>query len=135
MPMQTLLRSRKLLVLVAFIWLPMTVFAQVCATQCLLMSLQEHGAFSIALRGEPAKSGADSTGVVSVDSRASFAALDVEDHDCDMKAVCAFSTLILITSAQKNLALSVARESVATTGILFVSYPSTVDTPPPRTSS
>ena len=47
--MQTLRRFRKLIVLVALIWLPMTVFAQVCATQCLVMSMQTSGVFAHAV--------------------------------------------------------------------------------------
>ena len=57
-----------------------------------------------------------------------------DDHDCDMRAVCAFAALIPLTSAQHDLSVSVIRDAVPTMGFLFASYRSIADTPPPRTS-
>ena len=132
--MQTLHRFRKLIALVALVWLPMTVFAQVCATQCLIMSMQTRGVFSQVQDGQPATQATTSNAVVFGDATSSFASADADDHDCDMKAVCAFAALIPLTSTQQDAAVSVARESVPTMGFLFASYRSIADTPPPRTS-
>ena len=132
--MQFLRRFRKLIVLVALIWLPMTVFAQVCATQCLVMSMQTSGVLSRAVDSQSAKQATTSNVAVSGDAASSFASADSDDHDCDMKAVCAFAGLIPLTSAQHDLSVSVAREAVPTMGVLFASYRSIADTPPPRTS-
>ena len=132
--MQTLRRFRKLIALVALIWLPMTVFAQVCATQCLLMSMQTSGEFSHTVDSQSAKSATASNAAVSGDAASSFAAADSDDHDCDMKAVCAFAALIPLMSTQQDLAVSVIRNAVPTVGVLFASYRSIADTPPPRTS-
>ena len=128
--MQTLHRFRKLIALVALIWLPMTVFAQVCATQCHVMSMQTSGVLSRAMDRQSAKQEPTSTAAVS----SAYASADSDDHDCDMKAVCAFAALIPLTSAQHDLSASVIRDAVPTMGVLFASYRSIVDTPPPRTS-
>ena len=132
--MQTLRRVRKLIVLVALIWLPMTVFAQVCATQCLVFSMQTSGVLSRAMDRQSAKQEPTSTAAVSGDAASSFVSADSVDHNCDMTAVCAFAALIPLTSAQHDLSVSVIRDSVPTMGALFASYRSIVDTPPPRTS-
>ena len=128
--MQSLRRFRKLIVLVALIWLPMTVFAQVCATQCLVMSMHTSGVFAHAVDRQSAKQEPTSTAAVS----GAYASGDSDDHACDMKAVCAFAALIPLTSAQHDLSVSVIRDAVPTMGVLFASYRSIVDTPPPRTS-
>ena len=132
--MQTLRRFRKLIVLVALIWLPMTVFAQVCATQCLVMSMQTSGVLSRAVDRQTAKQAATSTAAVSGDAASSFVSADSVDHDCDMTAVCALAALIPLTSAQHDPSVSVIRDAVPTMGFLFASYRSIADTPPPRTS-
>ena len=128
--MQFLRRFRKLIVLVALIWLPMTVFAQVCATQCHVMSMQTSGVLSRAMDRQSAKQEPTSTAAVS----GAYASGDSDDHECDMTAVCAFAALIPLTSAQHDLSVSVIRDAVPTMGVLFASYRSIVDTPPPRTS-
>ena len=132
--MQTLYRFRKLIALVALIWLPMTVFAQVCATQCLMMSVQTSGALARAIASQTATQATTSDAVVSGDAPSSFASADSDDHDCDMKAVCAFAALIPLTSEQRDIAVSTTRDSVLATGFHFSSYRSIADTPPPRTS-
>ena len=132
--MQTLNRFRQLIVLVALIWLPMTVFAQVCATQCLVMSMQTSGMLSRAIDSQSAKLATISDSAVSSDATSSFASADSGDHDCDMKAVCAFAALIPLTSGQQDIAVSATPNSVLATGFLFASYRSIADTPPPRTS-
>ena len=132
--MQTLHRFRKLIVLVALIWLPMTVFAQVCATQCRVMSMQTSGVFAHAVDSQSAKQATTSNVAVSGDAASSFASADSDDHDCDMKAVCAFAALIPLTSSQQDISVSATRDSGLATGFHFVSYRSIADTPPPRTS-
>ena len=128
--MQTLHRFRKLIVLVALIWLPMTVFAQVCATQCLVMSMQTSGVLSRAVDSQSAKQATTSNVAVS----GTYASGVSDDHECDMTAVCAFAALIPLAGTQQNLTVSVVRDAVPTMGVLFASYRSIVDTPPPRTS-
>ena len=132
--MQTLHRFRKLIALVVLIWLPMTVFAQVCATQCRVMSMQTSGVLSRAFDSQSAKQATTSNSAVSGNAASSFASADSDDHDCDMKAVCAFAGLIPLTSAQQDIAVSATRNAVPTISFLFVSYRSIADTPPPRTS-
>ena len=134
MPMQTLHRFRKLIALVVLIWLPMSVFAQVCATQCLVMSMQTSGVLARAMDSQSAQQATTLNAAVSGDATSSFASAESDDHDCDMKAVCAFAALIPLTSAQQDVAVSVIRDSIPTVGVLFASYRSITDTPPPRTS-
>lgn len=131
--MQTLHRFRKLIALVALVWLPMTVFAQVCATQCALMSMQTSGVFSHTVDGQSVQQTTASNAAVSGHAASSFAA-DSDDHDCDMKAVCAFAALVPLTSTQQDMAVSATRNPVPTLSVLFASYRSIADTPPPRTS-
>ena len=128
--MQSLRRFRNLIVLVALIWLPMTVFAQVCATQCLVISMQTSGVLSRAMDRQSAKQAATSTAAVS----GAYASGDSDDHECDMTAVCAFAALIPLAGTQQNLTVSVVRHAVPTVSFLFASYRSIADTPPPRTS-
>ena len=132
--MQFLRRFRKLIVLVALIWLPMTVFAQVCATHCHVMSMQTSGVLSRAMDRQTAKQAATSTAAVFVDVNSSFVSADSDDHECDMTAVCAFAALIPLAGTQQNLTVSVVRHAVPTVSFLFASYRSIADTPPPRTS-
>lgn len=131
--MQTLRRFRKLMVLVALIWLPMTVFAQVCATQCLVMSMQTSGVFAHAADSQSVTLEAFSNSTVSGHPTSSFVSADSDDHDCDMTAVCAFATLIPLMSAQPvDLAGPLIRDAVPTASVRFASYRSIADTPPPR---
>ena len=132
--MKFLRHFRKLIVLVALIWLPMTVFAQVCATQCHVMSMQTSGVLSRAVDRQTAKQAATSTAAVFVDVNSSFVSADSDDHECDMTAVCAFAALIPLAGTQQNLTVSVVRHAVPTVSFLFASYRSIADTPPPRTS-
>ena len=132
--MQTLHRFRKLIVLVALIWLPMTVFAQVCATQCLVMSMQTSGVFAHAMDRQSAKQATTSNAAVFVDATSSFVSADSDDHECDMTVVCAFAALIPLAGTQQNVTVSVVRHAVPTVSFLFASYRSIADTPPPRTS-
>lgn len=131
--MQTLHRFRKLIALVALIWLPMTVFAQVCSTQCLVMSMQTRGVFSQAVNEQSAPQQTASSGIISAEASGLVVA-DSDEHDCDMKAVCAFAALIPMAGAQPDLALSVVRGTVSTVDLHFASYRLIADTPPPRTS-
>ena len=101
--MQFLRRFRKLIVLVALIWLPMTVFAQVCATQCHVMSMQTSGVLSRAMDRQTAKQAATSTAAVFVDVNSSFVSADSDDHECDMTAVCAFAALIPLAGTKLEL--------------------------------
>ena len=96
--------------------------------------MQTRGVFSQAVDHNSApQQTASNGGVVSAEASGLVVA-DSDDHDCDMKAVCAFAALIPLASAQQDVAVSVARESVSTAGFFFASYRSIADTPPPRTS-
>lgn len=132
--MQTLHRFRKLIASVALIWLPMSVFAQVCATQCLLMSMQASGVFTHTVASQSAQQATTSNATVSDQAASSFATTDSDESDCGMKAVCAFAALVPLTGTQHDLAVSVTRNAVPTVGVHFASYRSIADTPPPRTS-
>ena len=98
------------------------------------MSMQTSGVLSRAMDRQSAKQATTSNAAVSGDAASSFVSVDSDDHDCDMKDVCAFAALIPLTSAQRDIVVSVVREAVPTMGVLFASYRSIVDTPPPRTS-
>ena len=129
--MQTLRRLRKLIALVALIWLPMTVFAQVCATQCSVASMHAGGVLS---RVTQATQMTQATQGASAMHATSFVSADADHHACDMSAVCAFAALVPLTSVPCDSSVSVAQDSMATTVSEFASFRPIADTPPPRAS-
>ena len=131
--MQSLRRFRKFVVLAGLVWLPMSVFAQVCATQCMLMSMQSSGVLSHVVNSQSATQATVSNAVVSGDAKSNFVSADSDDHDCDMKAVCAFAAMTPLIGDQHDLVASVASEPIPIVGFHFASYRSIADTPPPRT--
>ena len=130
--MQTLRRLRKLIALVALIWLPMTVFAQVCATQCSVASMHAGGVLSRVAQVAQVTQVTQATQGASAMHATSFVSADSDDHACDMSAVCAFAALVPLTSVPCDSSVSVAQDSMATTVSEFASFRPIADTPPPR---
>lgn len=138
--MQTLRRFRKLIALVALMWLPMTVFAQVCATQAVVAAIGGMGHPGLVQPGDlpqhfshaNAVADADVVTIV-VDAETFWRSVDAFDSGCDMQSVCAFAGLAVVTSSlPAGLAFSNACNEYACASLAFVTRSLVPDTPPPR---
>ena len=135
--MHSLRRFHKFVVLTALLWLPMSVFAQICATHALVSHIgsEQHPAL-IALEKT------DVSALELVQSKPAVAAVDeatfwqsADDYDvgCDMKSMCTFASLSALVSVTTDVSTFVdgilvppVRETAFSTRSL------TPDTPPPR---
>lgn len=138
--MQTLRRFRKLIALVALIWLPMTVFAQVCATQMVVAAiggmdhpgLVQPGDSPQHLGHTTAASGSEVVTIV-VDAETFWRSVDAFDDGCDMQFVCAFAGFAVLTSSPPvGVAFSSADNEYASASPAFATRALIPDTPPPR---
>ncbi len=141
--MQTLRRFRKLIALVALIWLPMTVFAQVCVTQVVIAAiggmdhpgLAQPGDMSQHLGDTTATTAAASTDVVTivVDAETFWRSVETFDNGCDMQSVCAFAGFAVLTSSlPQGVAFSSQHNAYASISPAFATRSLIPDTPPPR---
>lgn len=133
-------RLRKLLVLVALVWLPLSVYAQVCTTQVAVMAIGgadhpgmpqpgDHEFVSATHHGGHA----DAAVVVVVDADTFWRTIDSMDSACDMKALCAFAGLAAITANIDPVAPPTPETcNVLPVDARFVSRDAAADTPPPR---
>ncbi len=137
--MHTLRRFRKLIALAALIWLPMTVFAQVCATQAVIdaMGGTEHP--GLVQPGDCAHHAGDSPAAhnvvvnIVVDAETFWRSVDSFDSGCDMQSLCTLAGLAVVTSSiAANAAFSSANAGFASASPVFASHSLTPDTPPPR---
>lgn len=130
--MQSLRRFRKLLVLAALVWLPMSVFAQICATHAVASHLAgpQHSAL-IAPDGISA-SDAELAPLVAVDAAMFWQAVDDYDTCCDMQSVCAFAAMTALMSSATKLSVGNDTPIPLTREIAFLTRALTPDTPPPR---
>ena len=124
---------RKIALSAALIWLPMSVFAQICATHSLVMSLggQRHPAMIMAHEVTPETPMA-STDVVVLDAATFWASVDSFDDGCDQIGVCALASV-----AAPSLHLATANFEPASPRVFhetpsFSTRAIAPDTPPPR---
>ncbi len=138
--MQSLRRFRKLIALVALIWLPMTVFVQVCATQAVVAAIGGMDHPGLVQPGDSpqhaghttAVEGADVVTIV-VDAETFWRSVDAFDTGCDMQSVCAFAALAVVTSSSPaGLAFSNACIEYPCANPTFATRSLIPDTPPPR---
>ena len=124
--MQSLRRFRKFVVLAALVWLPMTVFAQICATSAQLGRLA--GSLHLAM-----VTSVDSTQAQAITLQATTTAVDDAGCDCDMKAVCAFAALsVLAPDAALMMAFKPVPQLPPANFTAFSTRLPVPDTPPPR---
>ena len=138
--MQTLRRFRKLIALVALIWLPMTVFAQVCATQAMVAAIGGPDHPALVQPGDsPQHTGhatvieaADVVTIV-VDAETFWRSVDTFDSGCEMQSVCTFAGFAVLTSTSAaGIAFSSADNEYASANSAFETRSLIPDTPPPR---
>jgi hypothetical protein len=138
--MQTLRRFRKLIALVALIWLPMTVYAQVCATQAMISAIggMDHPGLvqpgdSPDHAGHPSAAAHADVVTIVVDAETFWRSVDVFDSGCESESVCTFAGFAVVTSSLPSaIVLSNVSNDYASASQAFVTRSLTPDTPPPR---
>jgi hypothetical protein len=134
--MQSLCRFRKLVVLAALVWLPMSVFAQVCATQSLVahMGGPQHPALVAPEEMSVAEAvhAASQPPLVVIDAATFWQSVDDFEPGCDMKSMCAFASLSALVSATTDLTFGRNTPIPLISEIAFSTRAFTPDTPPPR---
>ena len=137
--MQSLRRFRKLVVLAALVWLPMSVFAQICATHSLVSHIggPQHPALlapeemSVA-EAAHAQAQLRQTPLVVVDAATFWQSVDDFELACDMKSMCAFASLSALVSTTTDLKIAKDTPAPLTSAIAFSTRALTPETPPPR---
>ncbi len=119
-------RFRKLVVLAALVWLPMTVFAQICATSAQAGRLAGSLHLTAVAGTNAAQSQANTTQATSAD-------IDDAGCGCDMKALCAFAALsVLAPDTVVPTFIKPVAISPPTSMTSFSTRSPVPDTPPPR---
>ena len=124
--MQSLRRFRKFIVLAALVWLPVSVFAQICATSAQMGRLA--GSLHLAMVSSV---GANQSHAITTQPTSA----DVDDVGCgcDMKAVCAFAALsVLAPEAAATMVINPVALVPLTNFTAFSTRSPVPDTPPPR---
>jgi hypothetical protein len=137
--MQFLRRFRKLIALAALVWLPMSVYAQVCATHVLVANIGGPQHPALIAPEEMRQIGhnhgtadvAESVLVV-VDAATFWQSVDDYDAGCDMKSVCAFASLAAVVYETSEVVITHDTPVPPVGEIAFATRSLTPDTPPPR---
>ena len=134
--MQSLRRFHKFVVVAALVWLPMSVFAQICATHSMVAHVggPQHPAL-VALEEMSAAEAAHAASqppLVVVDAAIFWQSVDDFESGCDMKSMCAFASLSALVSTTMDLAFAHDTPIPLVSCIAFSTRALTPDTPPPR---
>ncbi len=134
--MQSLRRFRKFVVLAALVWLPMSVFAQICATHALVSHMvgPQHPALVAPgeMSGAKAARAALQPPLVVVDAATFWQSVDDYDAGCDMKPMCAFASLSALVFTTSDLTFADDTAVPLISKVAFSTRALTPDTPPPR---
>ena len=134
--MQSLRRFHKLVVLAAFVWLPMTVFSQICATHAFVSHLG--GPLHPALIAPEEMSVAKAVHAALqppktvVDAATFWQSLDDFESGCDMKSMCAFASFAALMSTTSDVTFTNDTPIPLISAIAFSTRALTPATPPPR---
>ena len=127
---------RKVVVLAALVWLPMSVFAQICATHALVSHIggPHHPALiePEEMSAAAASHTASQPPLVVVDAAIFWQSVDDFESGCDMKSMCAFASLSALVSTTTDLAFARDTPILRTSAIAFSTRALTPETPPPR---
>ena len=127
---------RKVVVLAALVWLPMSVFAQICATHALVSHIggPQHPALIAPeeMSAAEAVHSALQAPVVVIDAATFWQSVDDYDAGCEAKSMCAFASLSAMMST--TTAPTFARDAPVpmVSAIAFSTRALTPETPPPR---
>ena len=132
--MQSLRRFRKLVVLAALVWLPMTVFAQICATHAVVTHIggSQNPALVAPEDMGRVDSGLAQPALAVVDAATLWQAADDYDSGCDMKAMCAFASMSALVSSSHDVHVTDDLLVPLAGEIAFSTRELSPDTPPPR---
>lgn len=129
-------RFRTFVVLAALVWLPMSMFAQICATHALVSQIggPQHPAL-VALEEmsvvDVAKAQSQLPLAV-VDAATFWQSVDDYDAGCDMKSMCALAALFALASTTTDLTITNDSPIPPKGEIAFSTRALTPDIPPPR---
>jgi hypothetical protein len=130
---------RKFALLAAFFWLPMSVFAQFCATHSLAMKIggHDHPALVTAYdKVNDAQHGAVMTvldaAVMVIDASTFWASVDDYDDSCDQTGICALAAIAAPISTITSVNFETASPRVVNAMHIFTTRATAPDTPPPR---
>ena len=133
--MYSLRRFHKFVVLAALVWLPMSVFAQICATHTMVsrMGGMQNPAL-VALDGSnvAALESVQSEPPLAVDAAIFWQSVDDYDAGCDMKSMCAFASLSALVSTTTDATFADEALLPSVLEIEFSTRSLTPVTPPPR---
>jgi len=129
-------RFRTFVVLAALVWLPMSVFAQICATHALVAHIggPRHPAL-VALEEITVAEAAQAQSqlpLAVVDAATFWQSVDDYDVGCDMKSMCALASLSALASTTTDLTFTNDSPIPPKSEIAFSTRALTPDTPPPR---
>lgn len=134
--MQSLRRFRKLVVLAALVWLPMSVFAQICATHAMVAHLggPQHPALIAPeeMSATEAVRAASQPALAVVDAATFWQSVDDYDAGCDTKSICSFAFMAVLASSATDLTFANDTPIPLVREIAFSTRALTPDTPPPR---
>jgi hypothetical protein len=124
---------RKIALAAALFWLPMSVFAQLCATQSLVMKIggHDHPALAVAQESERSILAAQ-TPIAVVDAATFWQSVDAYDEGCDKAALCALASIAAPIIASVDVSFEPSSSLAFHVAPTFSSRATTPDTPPPR---
>lgn len=132
--MQSLRRFRKIIVLAALVWLPMSVFAQICATHALVAHIGGPQDRALVVPQEMSSDAATESAIATVDAATFWQSVDDFDTGCDSnaKSACALATMTALIASTR--ALTFANEMAIQQMLIsaFSTRELCPDTPPPR---
>jgi hypothetical protein len=130
--MQSLRRFRKLVVLAALVWLPMTVFAQICATHSMVSHIGGPQHPALVAPEEMSPGHAVQPALAVVDAGTFWQSVDDYDAGCDAKSICAFASMAVLVSSTTHLTFANDALNPPPNRIAFSTRELSPDTPPPR---
>jgi hypothetical protein len=132
---------RKFALLAALFWLPMSVFAQFCATHSLAMKIGGHEHPALLTINDMAHDGAHSAGtltpdsnVLVIDASTFWASVDDYDDGCDQAGLCALASVAAPLSNSTALDFEATSPRATHAMQAFTTRATAPDTPPPRST-
>jgi hypothetical protein len=124
---------------IGFAWLPMSVFAQVCATHSVAMKTggTHHPAMpqtAAEVHAAHLDSQYADSQVVVIDAETFWHSVDSYDDGCDAKSVCAFASAAGCPLHASSISIDSAATMVAVSASFPASHERAPATPPPRNS-
>lgn len=132
--MESLRRFRKFIILAALVWLPMTVFAQICATHAFVSHIGGPQHPALVAHEEMSSGAAAQSAVAVVDAATFWQSVDDFDAGCDSKSksICALATMTALIASTDLLTFANDTAIPQMRASAFSTRELSPDTPPPR---